>query len=84
MTAVAWMVRPLVLRPRVPGRPRVRTARQPRAKHAPSKGRVASGTRHTLQLEPGHKTSILRLTGARLLTEEIGVAGIETAALEQP
>jgi hypothetical protein len=33
----------------------------------------ASGTRYTLQLEPGHKTSILRLTGSLLLTGQRGL-----------
>jgi hypothetical protein len=75
MTAVAssWVVVPLLLV--------AACSRPATGPDAPAPGETrtfegtwsASGTRYTLQLEPGHKTSIVRLAGSLLLTGERGL-----------
>jgi hypothetical protein len=65
-----------------------RPATGPEGAPAPGESRTfegtwsASGTRYTLHLEAGHTTSILRLTGALLLTGERGLgAGFQGEAI---
>jgi hypothetical protein len=72
--ALSWVVLPLVFAAACS-----RTATGPDGAPAPGETRTfegtwsASGTRYTLDLEPGHKTSILRLTGSLLLTSDRGL-----------